>query len=190
MKNKIKKYDNFINEINVVPKEIDYITSKELSLFYPNKYDYLYKFNINNHDYVLKLSYLINGDIISYDILLTTQDQYNEFLITFYKIKNKDFLDKFTGSHNFTKEEFKILRNILEKETKHNEYRPVMRSVSFILTTEYNSVIYPFPLSLTETVNKIKINSYRSIIKDSFPKFVEIESEYTSGDKIFYYKTK
>lgn len=167
-------------ETVVRPKQTEYDFYLKKSLSYYNKYDYIINYKVNDHDYVIVLFYLIENNIESYNILFSTLEQYKE-----YNNLLKDIIN--SGKKELTDEDYNSLSSILENETNYNEVDALIRSTSYIIFDIYKE-ISPKPLSIGETINHIKINYYRDLIKKSFNNVEETEKIDSYGKKIYYYK--
>jgi len=182
----IKKYNDFVNEMKISPSRVDFNTTYIKSPFYDNKDDIIAKFTLNKHDYIILLSYFIDDNIESYNILFTTQKQYDTYTQKLYQIiKSKQPGDILTD------DEHKELVNIIEKETEYNELFPLLKNISYILIYLYNNMrlIYgDIIFSIGDTTNPVKVKLYRNIIKDSFPNFVETKTIDSQGNDIYYYQ--
>lgn len=170
----VNGFPEHLLETVVKPKETEYDFYLKKSLSYYNKYDYIINYKVNDHDYVIVLFYFIENNMLSYNVLFTTLEQYNE-----YSIVLKDIID--SGN------DYDSLSNILENETNYNEVDALIRATSYIIFDFYKE-ISPTPLSIGETRNKIKINYYRDLIKKSFENVEETENVDSYGKKIYYFK--
>ena len=166
-------------ETVIKPKETEYDFYLKKSLSCPNKYDYIINYKVNDHDYVIVLFYLIENDMVSYNVLFSTLDQYNKYSSILKQIIK-------SGKKELTDEDYSLLSNILENETNYNEVDALMRSTSYIIFDIYEE-ISPIPLSIGETKNPIKINYYRDLIKKSFDNVKETGKIDSYGNKIYYY---
>jgi len=176
---KMFPYKDFVNEIKITPGEIEYeIDIKESEMFNQGK-DYLLSFNINDVDYIIILFYYIVNDVVSFNVLFTTKEQYDEYI----KIKG----DKKYGELSI--EEFNDISEILERETNYGVIIKIMKSISFILINFHNILKYSYdiPYSICETNNPVKIRLYRNIIEQSFINIKETEDIMYNGMKIYYY---
>ncbi len=175
----LQSYKQF-NEIKINPINTLYDRYSEYSEYYENKENYIINFVDNDTKYIIMLLYVENFNKPSYEIVFTTQKQYDIYIKTINDIKKKRIL-------NLTDEE--LLTDIIEKETNYNKVISIMKKLSYIILREIK--LLDIPLSLTETNNYKKIELYRNIIKDSFD-IVETSgmSELNPGKKIFYYELK
>jgi hypothetical protein len=149
-----------------------------LSSFIKNKTDYIITFNSNDIPYIICFMFFPINDIITYNIVFTTDDQWRE-----YNFKLRIFFQKGFP----TDDEFDILDNIISKETNLNDLFPIFRKLSWILLDFYNKHLKNEFLSIGETKNKKKINFYRNIIKNSFVDISEDETMF-NGNKYYIYK--
>lgn len=172
---------DFIKEINIKPEFVDYKYQKISSDIYNDKFDYIITFSNNDVRYVITLFFYIIEDIETYNMLLTTEDQW-----VFYKKRLKEF----GGKGYITDEERIELVKIVESETGYNKLYSVLRMASYSLLDFIKSVLNNnLIISIGETTNLVKINLYRNIIKNSFPHFIEIENKFDIvGNKYFLYK--
>jgi hypothetical protein len=76
---KMKKFNEFINEIVISPKEIKYKYFLQPSSSYKYKTDYIIYFTINEHSYVLIMFYYKCKGIDSLNLLFTTEEQYKKY---------------------------------------------------------------------------------------------------------------
>lgn len=169
----------FITEIIVTPEYVDYNISKMASDIYNNKLDYIIKFEDNKVEYIIHLFYYIIDDLETYDILLTTKEQWIKYKRKLYEIRYKGYV---------TSEENIEMINIVEKETGFNRLYKIIKKISYILLDfSKNESIKIF--SIGETDNLVKINLYRNIIKSSFNNVEELGIKLDdSGKKHFIYK--
>ena len=93
---------------------------------------------------------------------------------------------KFLKSGKISDEEFKILDEIISEETKLNNLYQILKKISWILNDFSTKNIKKSILSIGETKNKIKIDLYRNIIRDSFSNIIESEEE-IMGYKYYLY---
>lgn len=84
---------------------------------------------------------------------------------------------KFLKSGKISDEEFKILDEIISEVTKLNNLYQILKKISWILNDFFTKNIKKTILSIGETKNKIKIDLYRNIIRDSFSNIIESEEE-------------
>jgi hypothetical protein len=174
----ILKFGKFINEIKITPEEVDYSLIKQPSIFIKGKSDYIISFFSNSIPYIISLVYFPINNKETFNVIFTTRNQWND-----YEYNLINFLKK--GS--LTNDEFKILEDIIDKETGLNDLFPILRKISWILLDFYNNSIKGELLSIGDTENKKKINLYRNIIKDSFDNIIETE-DYVSIHKYYIYK--
>jgi hypothetical protein len=176
-------YEQFLNEVKIEPREIDYEYAMHNSIGFKGKRDFIIHFSIEDHKYVLIFYYYECNGRESYDILITTYEAYDV-----YTKKLNTILKKGQG---ISDDEYKELVDVVEKLTHFNEPNQVMNAVSYIIF-KFIDVIHIFEpgieLSITETNDPRKIRSDRGIIKLSFPNVVETEGLNTDGKKIYYYK--
>jgi len=164
-----EKY-GFINEIKITPEYTKYRAVRINSIFYNNKFDYELYFDLNNHDYVLLyLFYIVNG-IDTYNVVMTTKQQYLDY--------KKELSN---GNRNYDQ-----LKNIIERETGYEEVLPLIKRISFIISDFCNRMKI-FTLSIGETDNKVKIKLYRNIIKDSFKNIKESIEKDNFGNIYYIY---
>jgi len=181
-KSTIMPWLEFITEITITPEYTDYTFSKKLSDIYKDKFDYIVKFQNNGVDYIISLFYYIIDSIETYNVLLTTETQWNEYEKKFNNIRHKGYI---------TDGERSELVNIVEKETGLNHLYPVMKKISYILFDIFEKELGNSILSLGETKNIVKINLYRNIIKNSFSNVEEIGENFDDvGNKYYLYKIK
>lgn len=169
------EYFSKINEIKIEPKKIDYYERMIRNTFFRGKYDYVIYFNLNKQNYVIRFYYYIIENKESYQILFTTEEQYNYYI---------EEMDKLV---NYSEEDYIRLREVVEKETDFNVIIPLMKAISYILFDFYPN-ISKLPLSLSDTINKTKIKLYRNIIKDSFADVKETIGKDNNGNPIYYYQ--
>lgn len=176
-------YEQFINEIKIVPETIFYNVSHKKSQLNNNEYDYMLSFEINNHQYIINLIYLFYENIESYIISFTTNEQYIKYNIEMSKmLEEKDIL---------LKDDIFKLTEIFEESTNYNELFKVIKSISYILFSFSPTISHWNPnalLSIVEGKDKRKIKLYRNIIEDSFKNIIETSSVSPDGMGIFYYK--
>jgi hypothetical protein len=176
------KYNIFLNEIKIIPSETKYTIDYKNSEMYNDVKDYFLSFNVNGVNYIIVLFYYIVNNVSSFNILFTTQKQYNEYL----EIKgNKKYSD-------ITIDEFNQLSIILEEETNYNNIIKIMKSISFILKNFHNILKYynDIPYSICEINNPIKIKLYGNIIKNSFDDIIETKDIMKNSKNIYYYQIK
>jgi len=174
----ILKFGKFINEIKITPQNVDYNFIKQPSRFIKDKSDYITSFFSNEKPYIISMAYYPINNKDTYNIILTTRDQWND-----YEYQLGNFLKK----GYITDLEFKILEDIIDQETKLNDLFPIFRKLSWILLDFYDKNIKGELLSIGDTNNKKKINLYRNIIKDSFNNILETE-ELINTYKYYIYK--
>lgn len=181
-KSSIMPWLEFITEISISPEYTNYSISKEYSDLYPRKIDYVINFEDNGIQYIISLFYYILEDIETYNILLTTKKQWEEYKIKINQIRHKGYV---------TDEERNELVDIVEKETGFNKLYSVMRKITYILFDMIKNNLGYTIISLGETRNLVKINLYRNIIKNSFDNVIQIESKFDeAGNKYFIYEIK
>lgn len=181
-KSTIMPWLEFITEITITPEYTDYTFSKKLSDIYKDKFDYIVKFQNNGVDYIISLFYYIIDSIETYNVLLTTETQWNEYEKKLNNIRHKGYI---------TDGERSELVNSVEKETGLNHLYPVMKKISYILFDIFEKELGNSILSLGETKNIVKINLYRNIIKNSFSNVEEIGENFDDvGNKYYLYKIK
>lgn len=178
-KSTIMPWLNFITEIIITPEKTNYNINKKSSDIYPNKIDYVINFNENDEDYIISMIYYEIENIKTYNILLTTEKQWNEYLNKIEEFRYKGYI---------TDEERTELISIVEKETNYNQIYSVMKKVSYVLFDFIKNNFKNFIISIGEIKNTIKINLYRSIIKNSF-KYVNYIGHRSDivGNKYFIY---
>jgi hypothetical protein len=178
-KSSIMPWLNYIKEINVSPEKTDYEITKKASDLYLNKFDYVIKFKSDNVYYVIILFFYIIEDLETYNILMTTESQWNEYQKRLAKMAVKGYV---------TDEEYIELVNIVEKETGLNKLYSVIKKASYILLEIFKSDLDINIISLGQTSNLTKINLYRNIIKNSFSNITEVgEKNDEGGNKYFIY---
>ena len=180
-KSTIMPWLEFITEITIAPEYTDYTFSKKLSDIYKGKFDYIIRFQNNGVDYIISLFYYIIDNVETYNVLLTTEEQWNEYEKKLNSIRYKGYI---------TDDERNELVNIVEKETGLNHLYPVMKKISYILFDIFEKELDDSILSLGETKNMVKINLYRNIIKNSFSNIEEIGEKLDDGNKYYLYKIK
>lgn len=159
-------------EIIINPEKTYYDIIKRKNVFFKDKIDYVLIFDVDDIEYVIFLMFFKINGIDTYHIIFTTREQYVMF---------RRLFDKFIQKGHIDKKEFKILQDVLEKETNNNHIIKIMKRISFILNDFYD---FKIPLSLKETDNEKKINLYRNIIKDSF---TDLKEETINMDGVNYY---
>jgi hypothetical protein len=126
--------------------------------------------------------YYIIDNIPTYNIILTTCEQWQDYTNELNRVRNKGYI---------TDDERNNLINIIEKETGYNHIYSIMQKISYILfefiKTEFKNNII---LSIGETKNPIKINLYRNIIKGSFPNIIELGEKVINDDKYYLYRVE
>lgn len=178
-KSSIMPWLEFITEITITPEYTDYNFSKRSSDLYQNKSDYIINFHNNDVDYIIYLFFYIIEGIETYNILLTTKNQWFEYENKLNEIKHKGYI---------TDDERNDLVNIVEKETGLNHLYSVMKKISYILFDIFEKELSGNIISLGQTENIVKINLYRNIIKNSFSNVVEIgEKLDDAGNKYYLY---
>lgn len=171
---KLLNYNNYINEIKITAGYTNYSTS-EMSSEYVNKTNYKYDFIINGNKYVLLFFYVENYDMKSYELVFTTNEQFEKYEQYKKSINQITLLDEM------------YLSSIIEEETDRKELIKIMKSICYIIENEYKDL----PFSITETDNLTKINLYRNIFNDTYKNiFIEEigNSQLNKGKKIYYYK--
>ena len=179
-KSTIMPWLEFITEIKITPEYTEYDFYKKPSDIYTDKLDYIIKFKNNEVGYIISLFYYIIAGIETYNVLLTTENQWIEYERKLDAIRNKGYI---------TDDERNELVNIVEKETGLNHLYPVMKKISYILFDISEKELYNNIISLGETKNMAKINLYRSIVKNSFSDVEELGVESDGvGNKYYLYK--
>ena len=176
-KSTIMPWLEFITEITITPEYTEYNVSKKPSDIYPNKLDYIIQFENNNISYIISLFYYIIEGMETYNILLTTEKQWFEYVKKLNEIRHKGYISD---------EERNELSNIVEKETGLNQLYPVMKKISYILFDIFEKELESNIISLDETKNMVKINLYRNIIKNSFSKVHEIGEKFDEANNRYY----
>lgn len=180
-KSTIMPWLEFMTEIKITPEYTNFNISKEYSDIYEDKLDYIINFNDKDIDYIISFFYYIIDNIETYNILLTTKNQWDEYKEKMGEIKHKGYV---------TEEEHNELVSIVEKETGFNQLYSIMKKVSYILFDMLENELGNVIISLGETRNIIKINLYRNIIKNSFPNIEEDQKMDNIGNKYYLYKIK
>lgn len=181
-KSTIMPWLDFITEVTITPEYTDYTFSKKLSDIYKDKFDYIIKFQNNGVDYIISLFYYIIDSVETYNVLLTTEKQWNEYEKKLNSIGSKGYI---------TDDERNELVNIVEKETGLNHLYAVIKRISYILFDIIEKELGDSILSLGETKNMVKINLYRNVIKNSFPNIEEIGERFDDvSNKYYLYKIK
>ena len=170
----------FLKEIIITPEFTSYNINKKYSDIYNNKIDYIVDFIDNGNIYIISLFYYEINNIETYNILLTTKKQWDDYI-------NK--LNTFKIKGHITDEERAELVNIVEKETGYNQLYSILKKVTYILSDLIKNKLNGYPISLGDTNNPVKINLYRNIIKSSFNDLIESE-EIFNDNKYFIYKNK
>jgi hypothetical protein len=171
---------DFLKEIIVTPKYTNYNIEKVKSDIYKDKNDYKIEFDDNKTEYIIYLFFYTINNIDTYNILLTTKEQWLDYINKLNQYKTKGFI---------TNDEFIELVSIVEKETGYNQIYSILKKVSYILSEVIKNELKYYPLSLGDTNNKVKINLYRNIIKNSFKNLIESE-EIINNKKYFIYYNK
>lgn len=181
-KSTIMPWLGFITEITITPEYTDYTFSKKLSDIYKGKFDYIIRFQNKEVYYIISLFYYIIDSLETYNVLLTTEDQWQEYEKKLNSIKHKGYI---------TDDERNQLVSIVERETGLNHLYPVMKKISYILFDILEKEMGDNIFSLGETKNMVKINLYRNIIKNSFLNIEEIGEKLDDvGNKYYLYKIK
>lgn len=167
----------FITEIIITPENTDYEIIEKKSDIYDNKLDYIIRFSDNGNNYIISLFYFIIEGIETYNILLTTEIQWNKYLNKLNDIRYKGYI---------TDNERNELIDIVERETGFNQLYSVMRRISYILFDVFNNKLRNNFISLGETSKIVKINLYRNIIKSSFPNVNEIGEKFDDFNNRYY----
>jgi hypothetical protein len=175
-----KYFENKINEIKINPEKTNYDITPTPSNLNLSKMDYILTFISDDISYTICLMYYKIHDIDTYNIVFTTTEQWNEYRQEFFNISKKG---------NVNKEEWRLLNDIISRETNFNYLFPVFRKLSWILLNFYENYINGLILSIGDTENKKKINLYRNIINDSFKSIDEEETTF-NGNKYYLYKIR
>jgi hypothetical protein len=178
-KSSIMPWLRFITEIKITPEKVNYDILERKSDIYPNKIDYVISFENEKVCYIISLFYYVISGIETYNILLTTKKQWDDYLSKLELIRDKGYI---------TETEREDLVNIVEKETGFHQLYGVMRKISYIIFDFFkdNSEVI---ISIGETKNPVKINLYRNIIKNSFVNVEEIGDKLdNAGNKYYLYK--
>lgn len=170
---------HLFTEIKINPVETPYSYWNRNSNFYSNKIDYLAEFVSRTTKYILYLMYYEVNKIPTYNVIFTTREQYDEYIIKFEEFIQKGYI---------TEEEREILKDILEKETNLNDVFGLTKRLSFVIFDLYQKKINGFVLSIGETDNPTKIKFYRDVIKNSFQNIEEKEKTDNVGNKYYLYK--
>ena len=169
----LPRFEQFVNEIYMTPREIDYITNISNSTIFIGYHNYNIFFKLNDNDYIM--NYVFMKDKIGpfagedlYNISFTSKELYDEYLKT--------------DSH----EDY-------EKLSDKNEMIPLMKSLSYIILDHHKylmkfhkKVIYV----IGETEDERKINIYSDIIKNSFENVKEYYGvgSFNNGKNVYYYE--
>jgi hypothetical protein len=181
-KSTIMPWLEFITEIKITPEKTNYNISKKKSDIYSDKIDFIINFKDNENDYIISLFYYEIDSIETYNVLLTTKNQWNNYQKRLNEFRQKGFI---------TDEERVELVSIVEKETEYNQLYSVIKKVSYILLDFLKNNLNNIIISIGETKNIVKINLYRSIIKNSFDDVKELGEKFdTAGNKYFLYEIK
>ena len=156
---------NFITEIKITPEKTNYGFVKIPSDLYIDRFDYIIDFEDNGTYYVICFLFYIIKDIETYNILLTTAEQWDKY---------KSKLDDLRYKSYIIDEERNQLVNIVEKETGLNKLYSVMKKASYAIFDFVEGNLGDIIISLGETKNPVKISLYRNIIKNSFVNISEI----------------
>ena len=179
-KSTIMPWLDFITEIKIIPEYTDYKFHKRTSDIYKDKLDYIVQFQNNEVSYIISLFYYIIEGIETYNVLLTTENQWIEYERKLDNIRYKGYI---------TDDERNELVNIVEKETGLNHIYPVMKKISYILFDIFKGELDCNIITLGETKNMTKINLYRNIIKNSFPNVEDMGEKFDDfGNKYYLYK--
>jgi len=160
----------FTNEIKITPEYTSYKVLRVDNIFYNNRTDYEIYFTLNQHDYVLLFLFYIVDGIDTYNMVITTKKQYEEY---------KKQLE--SGNRNYEE-----LKGIIEKETGYEELIPLMKKIGYIVLDFCNNINIKV-LSIGETDREVKINLYRNIIKDSFKDIKETMEIDNFGNRYYIY---
>lgn len=173
-----KYFENKLNEIKINPEKTEYDITPVYSSLDTNKMDYILTFLSGDVLYTICIMYYKIHNDDTYNIIFTTTDQWNQYRQEFFNLSKK-------GSIN--KDEWRLLNDIISRETGFNDLFPIFRKISWILLDFYDKHIKDEILSIGDTENKKKINLYRNIIKDSFGNIIETETTF-NGNKYYLYK--
>lgn len=169
----------FITEIKITPEKTNYNISERKSDIYPNKLDYVASFENEEVCYIISLFYYVISGIETYNVLLTTKNQWDSYLNKLELIRSKGYI---------TDVERDELVNIVEKETGFNQLYSVMKKISYILFDFFKDHSETI-ISIGVTKNLVKINLYRNIIKSSFKNIEEMGEKLDDvGNKYYLYK--
>lgn len=171
-------FENKINEIKINPEQTNYDITPVPSSLDLRKMDYILTFVSDDISYTICLMYYKIHKDDTYNIIFTTTDQWNQYRQEFFNLSKKGNIDK---------KEWKLLNDIISRETGFNDLFPIFRKLSWILFNFYNKHIKDELLSIGDTENKKKINLYRNIIKDSFSDIIETETTFNEN-KYYLYK--
>jgi hypothetical protein len=178
-KSTIMPWLEFLTEISITPEYTEYDISKTTSVIYKNQFDYVISFENNSVVYIISLFYYIIDGVETYNVLLTTDKQWEEYRKKLNEIGYKGYI---------TNDERIDLINIVEKETGLNQLYPVMKKTSYILFDVFKELLKGSIISLGETKNLVKINLYRNIIKN-FSDIEEIGEKFDDvGNRYFLYR--
>ena len=178
-KSTIMPWLEFLTEISITPEYTEYDISKTPSVIYKNQFDYVISFENNSVVYIISLFYYIIDGVETYNVLLTTDKQWEEYRKKLNEIGYKGYI---------TNDERSDLINIVEKETGLNQLYPVMKKTSYILFDFFKQHLKGSIISLGETKNLVKINLYRNIVKN-FSDIEEIEEKFDDvGNRYFLYR--
>jgi hypothetical protein len=170
----------FITEIKITPEKTNYSFVKISSDFYIDKLDYIIDFEDNSTNYVICFLFYIIKDIETYNILLTTAEQWDRYKLKLDDLRHKSYI---------TDEERNELVKIVEKETGLNTLYSVMKKASYVIFDFVERNLGNITISIGETENPVKISLYRNIIKNSFENTSEIgKIDDEIGNKYFLYK--
>lgn len=170
----------FITEIKITPEKTNYSFVKISSDFYIDKLDYIIDFEDNSTNYVICFLFYIIKDIETYNILLTTAEQWDRYKLKLDDLRHKSYI---------TDEERNELVKIVEKETGPNTLYSVMKKASYVIFDFVERNLGNITISIGETENPVKISLYRNIIKNSFENTSEIgKIDDEIGNKYFLYK--
>lgn len=172
-------FNDYINEIKVNPESTDYNFTKQPSSYIKGASDYIISFYVNDNPYIISLMYFSIGNLVTYNIIFTTRDQWNE-----YESKLR-FIIRTYGE--ISTENYDILEEIISRKTDKNELFKLFKNISWILFDFYFNNLNNTILSIGDTKDPIKINFYRNIIKDSFDNIKEDIIYDSNESKYFIY---
>ncbi len=172
-------FNDYINEIKVNPESTDYNFTKQPSSYIKGASDYIISFYVNDNPYIISLMYFPIGNLVTYNIIFTTRDQWNE-----YESKLR-FIIRTYGE--ISTENYDILEEIISRKTDKNELFKLFKNISWILFDFYFNNLNNTILSIGDTKDPIKINFYRNIIKDSFDNIKEDIIYDSNESKYFIY---